>query len=91
MKKLTKREYTKQMDVLVFQKGVAAGYVQKLIDNIENLNRPLTIEEGDKINALHDKVYDLQQKIEQLDFAFSTRNWNSSDWTLRDLITSNID
>ena len=89
--KLTKREYTKQMNDLTSRKNTVANYVQKIIDNIETLDRPLTEDEVTKINRLHDKVYSLQQAIEALDFAWQTRSYNSADWITHSLIAQNID
>lgn len=89
--KLTKREYTKQMSDLTFRRNVTANYVQKLIDNIENLNRPLTDEEVTKINRLHDKVYDLEQEMHGLERRWDTRNWTAGDWASYELVAANID
>lgn len=84
MKKLTKREYTKQMNALIAHKEIIEKNIALIIDNeLTHLY--------DGLNAAHDKVYEIQQMIEQLDFAYRTRNWNSQDWALQSLIAQNID
>lgn len=89
--KITKREYTKQMNDLTSRKTITANYVQKLIDNIDNLNRPLTEDEGTKLNRLHDKVADLSQQIKDLEDRWNRRNWTGSDYNTYALIAQNID
>lgn len=89
--KITKREYTKQMNDLTSRRTITANYVQKLIDNIENLNRPLTDDECTKLNRLHDKVAAFDQDIKALDSRWNTRNWTAGDWASYELVTSNID
>ena len=58
---ITKREYTKQMTDLTTRKNITASYIQKIIDNIELLNRPLTEDETAKLNRPHDQVAGLEQ------------------------------
>lgn len=83
-RKLTKREYTRRMAELTAHKELIEQNIALIIDNE-------LIHLYDGLNAAHDKVYEIQQAIEQLDFAYRTRNWNSSDWAMNNLILQNID
>lgn len=89
MKKLTKREYTKQMNELT---SLKADFELAIAIRIANIgDRKVSIEEGDSINDMHDKVADLERDIRHLESRWDTRNWTAGEWASYDLITSNID
>lgn len=82
--KITKREYTKQMNELTSRKAILEAYIAKIIDNE-------MVEKYDGLNAKHDKVAKLEQDIKDLEWRWDTRNWNGSDWNSWSLVAQNID
>lgn len=89
--KLTKREYTKQMNDLTARRNITVNYLNKVIDNIQYVGRVLTDDEVTKINRLHDKVTEFDQQIKDLNGQWERRNWTYSDYASYELIQQNID
>lgn len=87
--KLTKREYTKQMNELVSLKASVQIEIDFRIAAIGD--RQISINEADSINDMHDKVSELEQSIKDLDSRWNTRNWTYADWTCYELASQNID
>jgi hypothetical protein len=46
---------------------------------------------ADRLNALHDQIYAIEQQVRCLEDEWSTRRWTTQEWTAWDLITSNVD
>lgn len=87
--KITKREYTKQMNDLT---ALIASFELAIAFRIAEIgDRKISIEEGDSINDMHDKVWELKQDTKALESRWNTRNWTGSDWNTYALIAQNID
>lgn len=82
--KITKREYTKQMNDLTTRKAAVEAMVAKIIDTEWTEKYP-------KLNAMHDRVWKLEQAIKDLESRWDTRNWTAGDWASHSLVAQNID
>lgn len=58
---------------------------------LESNTYSLVDEYGDKWNLLENKINSLYALLRQIEFQYQTRNWNSQDWYMYDLVTNNID
>ncbi len=87
--KLTKREYTKQTNELT---ALIADFNLAIAIRIAKIgDRQVSIDEGDSINAMHDKVAELEQAIKDMERRWNTRNWTAGDWASYELVAANID
>jgi hypothetical protein len=82
--KITKREYTKQMNELTDALTALETDIARIIDNE-------IVAEFDGLNAKHDKVWEMEQAIKDIERAFTTRNWTCGDWASYSLVAQNID
>lgn len=82
--KITKREYTKQMNELTTALVALEADIARIIDNE-------IVAEFDGLNAKHDQVWEMEQAIKALESRWNTRNWTGGDWSSYELVTSNID
>lgn len=87
--KLTKREYTKQMNELT---GLIADFSLAIAFRLAKIgDRQVSMDEADSINDMHDKVSEYEQQIKDLEGRWSRRNWTGSDYNTAALIARNID
>jgi len=87
--KITKRQYTKEMNELVSLKAITELEIENRIAAIGD--QQASMDEIDSINAMHDKVSELEQAMKDLDRRWNTRNWTFGDWASYELIAQNID
>lgn len=92
---LTRHQYNKRLAVIESALFAAASERDAILAHLEGdaENGPHPVDEttGDHLNALHDRIYDLEQERRHLEFEWDTRRWSAQEWREWDLITSNID
>jgi hypothetical protein len=87
--KITKREYTKQMNELtslIASTNLAIDFTMVKIGV-----RQFTNDEAENINGLYDKIAEYERAIKDLDDRWQRRNWTGNDYSTYALIVQNID
>lgn len=96
---ITRRQYTSRMAALTADLLAAQTERDALILAYEDaLSRsghepypPECALLGERINAQHDRIDDLERALRDLDDEWETRHWTTQDWAEWELITRNID
>ena len=86
MTKLTKKQYTKAMEILENQLK-SVNEMLELADKTEGA----IFSDIDQWNEYHDRAYDIEKEMKDLDEMWNRRNWTTSDYNLHSLIAQNID
>jgi len=89
MAKTTRKQRARETANIEAQRGALQAELDARI--AANGGRSWTVDEFATVNALRDCIDAIPGAIQALDFAYRTRNWTASDFTTRDLVTSNID
>lgn len=94
-KKITKRQYTKQMTELQAElDAVTTEWETKsdfLYQNSKTLSRDEINTINDELNALQDKEFELKDAIKWLQYDWDHRNWTAAEWNMHELVFQNID
>ena len=79
---MRRKEYQRKRAAMELRKAETERIIEEKIKE----NQPV-----EEVNDLHDEIYEIKQEIKFLDQNWDRRNWTRADYSLHDLITSNID
>ena len=98
-KKMTKREYNKELTILEAKLAEVRAELEKeklvireLITTGANCDNSIElVKAGERANKLVDKKCEITEAIQVLEIAYSRRDWSYCDYVLNELVGLNID